>query len=498
VNVTGAGETLGIRDGWIEGNGTVDANLALGYDPSKNATQTSPAILPGINGTNNGIGVITVTKSFQIFSSTAITHIRVGQNAQCSKIVVRDGLAALNGNLVFELVGNGPPAAAVHMLVEVLSKANPTGQFVGRPEGSDVEIGGVEFKISYLGVNGKDNDTIIYPDDDVDGQVWHDRDMDGVQNDGPDQFAMPGFTVKLYDAGTNDLLAQTTTDENGNYRFDHLARGDYYLEFIPLDNWRITFQDRGPDDALDSDPDRNTRKTAPFTLGPGEDDATRDAGMYQLAAVGDYVWSDGVNAPNAQPDGIQYAGEPGWPGLWVALYDGAGNFVAGTVTDPAGRYEFRYLEPGTYEVRVTLPPPTPTGPYTFTVRYAGGDPTRDSNADASGSSGGFSLGEGEANWTIDFGVLSPIPYHDPGGGDGASAVTIGAYALTPAGPGGGGSGPVGPSGPGRRPAPAVVAGEAAAKSVRAAPAPASISVAPDFVTASDFVIDVGHPRLHHL
>ncbi len=492
VKLVNSGSALGIRDGTITGVALIEGNLVIGYE---DGTPSSPIVRPGID---DEIGTLYVTQSFRILSKDTRSFFRIGANGANSMIRVQDGGAVLDGYAGFEMTTTNPPDKVIYKLVDVM-KAQQTlaGTFIDRPEGSNVNLVGVKFKFSYTKTG---NDAVIYPLAKVDGNAWHDKNFDGIQNDGPDQFAMAGFTVKLYDAESNDLLAQTTTDEGGNYTFDDLDDGGYYLEFVPLDNWRITFQDMGSDDALDSDPDRNTRKTAPFTLNPGEDDTTRDAGMYQLAAVGDYVWCDGPNDPRIPHNGIQDNGEPGLAGLSVLLFDGAGNYLTGTTTDSAGHYEFRYLEPGLYEVRVVLPSPTPSGSYVFTIRYAGDDPTIDSNADASGSSGVFALKEGETDWTIDFGILGPPPDPNPGGEGPTLVGTVESYAVMTSG--GSGSDPIAPAESGRSAtaasAPAAAGGgEPAAKPTGTAVGQASISVAPDFSEWSDFVIDLGaHPRRH--
>jgi hypothetical protein len=55
-------------------------------------------------------------------------------------------------------------------------------------------------------------------------------------------------------------------------------------------------------DGADSDANRISGRTIVTTLDSGEHDPTWDAGLYQIASLGDYVWHD-LNA-----DGIQYEG----------------------------------------------------------------------------------------------------------------------------------------------------------------------------------------------
>ncbi|MEJ7341215.1 SdrD B-like domain-containing protein, partial [Staphylococcus epidermidis] len=58
--------------------------------------------------------------------------------------------------------------------------------------------------------------------------VWKDTNKDGVQDS--DEKGIQGVTVTLKDKNGN-VLKTTTTDENGNYRFDNLDSGDYIVHF---------------------------------------------------------------------------------------------------------------------------------------------------------------------------------------------------------------------------------------------------------------------------
>src|SRR5699024_5652345 len=54
--------------------------------------------------------------------------------------------------------------------------------------------------------------------------TWIDSNRDGVQD--PDEDVLPGVTVELLDEA-GDVVATTTTDEEGYYLFDNLPAGDY-------------------------------------------------------------------------------------------------------------------------------------------------------------------------------------------------------------------------------------------------------------------------------
>ncbi|HID77239.1 MAG TPA: hypothetical protein EYP56_14745, partial [Planctomycetaceae bacterium] len=121
--------------------------------------------------------------------------------------------------------------------------------------------------------------------------VWLDSDGDGIQGAG--EPGVGDVAVSLFDAGPDGwigggddrLVDQTVTDPAGFYRFDNLPAGRYYLRFDPPDGFGFSPQNRGLD-TVDSDPDPTTGNTGAFTLVPGENDTTRDAGLVRYAWTG--------------------------------------------------------------------------------------------------------------------------------------------------------------------------------------------------------------------
>ena len=221
--------------------------------------------------------------------------------------------------------------------------------------------------------------------------VWIDADYDGIQDGG--EVGLPGVTVNLLD-NLNNVLDTTTTDGNGFYAFVDLAPGDYAVEFVPPPLYDFTLQDAGGD-TVDSDANVTTGRTIVTTLDPGENDPTWDAGVIARASIGDYVWSDMNN------NGIQDFGEPRIIGATVRLLDSGGTVINSTVTDPNGNYRFTDLPPGDYAVEFVLP-----AGYIFATRDAGGDDTRDSDADTTtGRTLNTTLAPGENDPTWDAGFV---------------------------------------------------------------------------------------------
>jgi len=105
-------------------------------------------------------------------------------------------------------------------------------------------------------------------------------------------------------------------------------------------------------------------------------------GCCTVSTIGDRAWTD------TDHDGVQDAGEPGAPGILVALYDAAAGLVGATLTAGDGSYAFtNAMCGGTYSLQF-IPP---AGSY-LSAPDQGGDDTLDSDADpVTGSAGPFVL-----------------------------------------------------------------------------------------------------------
>jgi len=200
-------------------------------------------------------------------------------------------------------------------------------------------------------------------------------------------------TVNLYD-GTSTLIDTTTTDANGLYLFENLTPGDYYVDFIPPAGYLISPQDQGADDAVDSDANTATGQTETTTLSPGENDLNWDAGLYQLASLGDYVWND------LDGDGIQDGGETGIESVTVNLYDGTNTLIDTTTTDANGLYLFENLTPGDYYVEFV-----PPAGFAISPQDQGANDAVDSDANsATGQTATTTLTAGENDLSWDAGL----------------------------------------------------------------------------------------------
>jgi hypothetical protein len=112
--------------------------------------------------------------------------------------------------------------------------------------------------------------------------VWNDVNHNGLQD--PGESGIAGVLVRLFSAN-GVLLKEITTTEDGLYGFGALDPGSYFVEFVLPANYRITLQNVGNDDEVDSDIDPVTRRTAIFTVPAFTTDLRWDAGLFEPTAL---------------------------------------------------------------------------------------------------------------------------------------------------------------------------------------------------------------------
>ena len=238
--------------------------------------------------------------------------------------------------------------------------------------------------------------------------VWVDSNGNGQQDSG--ELGKGGVTVELYtcvNGQPGSLIGSTTTADGsgsaalGSYRFNNLMPGDYIVRFIATDGSVLSSANIGSDDLIDSDADSSTGYTGCYTLAAGETNTSIDAGVYQPASLGDYVWVD------SNGDGQQNDGPSGLNGVTVNLYN-AGVLIATTTTandsqGNPGHYLFNNLAPGSYSAEFMQP-----AGYTFTAQDQGND-NSDSDANSAGLTAPVTLVSGDNTLSLDAGLIAVIP-----------------------------------------------------------------------------------------
>ena len=211
----------------------------------------------------------------------------------------------------------------------------------------------------------------------IGNRVWNDFNGNGVQDAG--EPGLNGVPVYLFDSNGNQVSSDTTHDD-GYYNFTQIPAGTYTVRvddgFLP----------GGLTPTYDYD-GANTPHEAQVTVAGGQTNNDVDFGYQGSSSIGDRVWND------ANGNGVQDAGETGYAGVTVQLFDDVGNPITSTVTGANGIYSFSHLAEGTYTVQVdntTLP--------------AGVTPTYDLDGIDSPDVASFIyVAPGETNNDVDFG-----------------------------------------------------------------------------------------------
>lgn len=206
----------------------------------------------------------------------------------------------------------------------------------------------------------------------ITGRLFVDADCDNTENNadtGTWEDGVDGATVKLLDAHGN-VIATTTTDHYGTYKFDNIAPGDYQVQFFNPDGTEFVQKDVGHY-GEDSDADQNTGKTITFHVGEGQHIVNIDAGVKevpQLTTVsGRYFYDEDRNH-------LESAGDTGLEGKTVILADAHGNPIRTTTTDANGNYTFTDVVAGDYIVKFEVEENAH-----FVSPDQGNDPTIDSD-----------------------------------------------------------------------------------------------------------------------
>ena len=174
--------------------------------------------------------------------------------------------------------------------------------------------------------------------------VWSDANGNGVREAG--ESGLSGIAMRLwqdtnsngsYEPGVDTLVATTTTDANGTYRFTGVAPSTYRVTadtgntLIPA-GYTLTYP---------------TGSTVVITVAADDTALNADFGYRNpaLHSITDTVWTD------ANGNGVKDAGETGLAGVTVNLRAN-GNIMATAVTGADGSFTFPGLPNGGYTVEI--------------------------------------------------------------------------------------------------------------------------------------------------
>jgi len=206
------------------------------------------------------------------------------------------------------------------MYLVSVDESTAPGYYPTTPTSIEVDLGCGEKKEVFFG---------NAPYGSISGTKWLDANTDGIWGE-DETVVIQDITIKLYEGDPpGDLIATTTTDENGDYSFTDLKPGTY------------TVVEEGGEGYFSCTPD-----SVVVNLSGGEG-AVVDFGNCPYGRV------EGLKFLDLDGDGIQDPNEPGLEGVNVTLSgDGA---MAMTTTGEDGTFVFNQLLPGEYTVAEQVP-----------------------------------------------------------------------------------------------------------------------------------------------
>jgi len=166
--------------------------------------------------------------------------------------------------------------------------------------------------------------------------------------DAAGQQPVAGVAVTLLDS-SNAVLAATTSDENGSYRFDGLWPGDYRIQAALAENAIFVRPDDNHYPQGASIIQTDDGFSSVITLKMAEHRLSENVLYIRTAKVGDLAWVD----ENA--NGLLDGSERRLPGVTVQLLQ-QGQVVYETTTDLHGYYQFDVVYPGNYTLRASAYP----------------------------------------------------------------------------------------------------------------------------------------------
>ena len=227
-------------------------------------------------------------------------------------------------------------------------KVSPQNEGTNESSDSDanVQTGKSDVITLVAGIDNRTVDMGLYQEaGKIGDRVWYDANKNGLQD--KNENGVGDVSVTLYRVGEDKPIKETKTSATGIYSFEKVTPAEYYIVFTAPKAYSITKANKGEDENLDSNANKDGR-TENFTVVSGTQNSTLDMGIYQnMVSFGDRVWLD------MNQDGLQSRGEVGVKDIKVILSSGTSNFSKTTLTDENGNYLFTHLPAGEYSVEFT-------------------------------------------------------------------------------------------------------------------------------------------------
>ena len=133
-------------------------------------------------------------------------------------------------------------------------------------------------------------------------KVFLDSNANGIQDVG--EPGVEGVRINLYKSGSNTFVGQATSDINGNYVFNTVFPGSYYVTVSNLpSNHFVTFKNKGTNLELDSDINTNNRSDV-FSVTFNTEKLDLDVGIYPASSISGKVFFDNFIEGSVALDGI--------------------------------------------------------------------------------------------------------------------------------------------------------------------------------------------------
>jgi hypothetical protein len=240
------------------------------------------------------------------------------------------------------------------------------------------------------------------------GRFFFDADHNGTEwnaNTHSWEAGVGGQKVQLLNRAGH-VVAETTTDAHGWYKFGAVVPGEYQVKFLPPQGFVFTAKDIGD---IRADSDANAHGVTDFFhVASGQHVSEIDAGVKpepKGEVSGRFFFDADHNG--SEWNAKTCAWEKGVEGKIVQLLDKAGNVVAQTTTAHDGSYSF-HVAAGEYRVKF----PSLDG-FDFTHKDVG-DFRTDSDADATGLTDFFHVVAGQKLCDIDAGIKEEPQGHISG------------------------------------------------------------------------------------
>ena len=213
------------------------------------------------------------------------------------------------------------------------------GTTVGSAENPGDKLSGVSLLFGDSGINYNFGE--LKPGS-IQGRVWVDPDEDCIFDSGESPLA--GVTIELLNQ-SGVVIGTTTTNAQGQYRFDDLLPGVYAVREIQPQGYLQGGQKAGSHGGNASVTDIISQVTV------GAEDQLINYDFCELlpVSIAGHVWAD------TDSDCFFDPGEAPIAGVSIHLLDAQGNVIRTTQTDGLGGYKFDALRPGIYSVREIQP-----------------------------------------------------------------------------------------------------------------------------------------------